>query len=251
MLDASNATIGGKMNGMFGDLVVINLPSRTDRRAEFGQQLGRIGLSYESAGVQLFPAVRPDDAGGFPTIGTRGCFLSHLSVLRGAVRRGADGILVCEDDLNFDTGLGGRIDYLSEQLHHASWDIFYGGYETEPAGQAVDPQGDLVVVTPEEPIICAHFIAFRHSAMVKLVPYLEAILSRPAGDPAGGPMHVDGAYNWFRRAHPELVTLAARTPLGYQRASQTNIHQLGWHDRTPVVRQGVSMLRRIRNRLRG
>ncbi len=72
---------------------VINLKDRTDRRREMIEQLERVGWS-----AQFFPAVRPADAGTFPSIGARGCFLSHLALLKQAT---SGHILLMEDDLNF------------------------------------------------------------------------------------------------------------------------------------------------------
>jgi glycosyl transferase, family 25 len=58
-------------------------------------------------------------------------------------------------------------------------------------------------------------------------------------------MHVDGAYSWFRRQHPEVITLLAMPELGHQRSSRTDIHDLNWYDRSIVLRPLVSVLRRI------
>lgn len=243
------ANVGDMLTDALGSLVVINLASRHDRRAEFGEQLSQIGLSFTAPSVRIFTAIRPDDAGGFPTLGTRGCFLSHLGVLRDALNSGADSVLLCEDDLNFSASLTERSAYLCEQLQALPWDIFYGGFASPPPGTPIDPRGELLEVPADHGILCAHFVAFRRSALTDLVPYLEAILMREAGDPAGGPMHVDGAYAWFRRSHPGLRTLASVPPLGYQRASMTNIHKLNWRDRTPVIRQIMGLARRLRNKL--
>lgn len=84
------------------DLIyVINLPYRADRRSEMAHQLVRVGLSFDDPQVVLFPAVRPTEPGALPSIGARGCFLSHLGVLRDALKKGARQILVLEDDANF------------------------------------------------------------------------------------------------------------------------------------------------------
>jgi len=82
-------------------IYVINLPYRTDRRAEIDVQLARAGLSLSHPKVHLFEAVRPDEPGPFPSIGARGCFLSHLGVLKDAAMRGFDKVLVLEDDADF------------------------------------------------------------------------------------------------------------------------------------------------------
>ena len=81
-----------------------------------------------------------------------------------------------------------------------------------------------------------------------LIAFLEAQLARVPGHPDGGPMHVDGSYNLFRRAHPEFETWLAVPELGYQRASRTDIHPLQWRDRAWGVRNAVGLLRRMKNR---
>ncbi|MCI5210545.1 MAG: hypothetical protein D3910_17540 [Candidatus Electrothrix sp. ATG2] len=68
----------------FGKIYVINLPERVDRRREVTAALKRIGISFAPGKVELFPAIRPTEAAGFPSPGVRGCFLSHLSVLKKA-----------------------------------------------------------------------------------------------------------------------------------------------------------------------
>ena len=61
---------------------IINLIDRPDRRKEMSSQLARIGAL--SANVRFFDAQRPPDRGEFPSLGARGCFESHLSILRSA-----------------------------------------------------------------------------------------------------------------------------------------------------------------------
>ncbi len=248
--DARLQTPGDALIGACGEMVVINLPHRSDRRAEFSAQLRRVGLSFEDPRVHLFAAIRPDDAGGFPSIGARGCFMSHLSILRQARDSGAERVLICEDDFDFAPNPAARIAALYEESGQRPWDILYG---FAPKSQLVrDTEQDRILhpLSPTQPVICAHFVAFRRRAIEQLVPYLEATLARPPGDPDGGPMHVDGAYNWFRRAHPDLQVLAASPAIGIQRASSTDIAALGRKDRVPVVRNLMRVARKLRNTAR-
>jgi glycosyl transferase family 25 len=229
-----------------GPLVVINLAYRTDRRDEFAAQLRHIGLSLDHPHVHVFDAIRPDAADGFPTIGTRGCFLSHLGVLRQALAADWASVLICEDDLDFTADTLTRLPQVTAALQTLPWAIFYGGHGEAPPGPQV--AADLVQVDPGHGIVCAHFYVVRRAAITDLVRYLEAILSRPPGHPDGGLMHYDGALAWFRKAHPHHITLAAVPPLGVQRPSRTDIHALRWFDRWPFVRTLVSALRRARAR---
>lgn len=231
----------------FDSVYIINLASRIDRRREMAAQLARIGLSFESHNVRLFRAVKPRESGQFSTVGARGCFMSHLGVLRHAVEHRFQRILILEDDLNFSDDFSARIDGVLHALKSGGWGMFYGGYVLERAVRHA--AGEVISLSPDEPVQTAHFVGFHGAAISDAAGYLAAMLERPGGDPAGGPMHVDGAYCWFRRSHPHHVAVLAVPELGYQRASRTDIHELKWFDTVPVVRGGVALLRRLRNRL--
>ena len=227
-----------------GPIVVINLPFRADRRSEFAAQLHRFGLSFDHPQVRIFDAVRPDAPDEFPSIGARGCFLSHLGILRAAVATGQDQILICEDDLDFTPNCLAQLPSLMASLKTDDWSIFYGGYGETPLGKTTAP--DLLRLNSDQGVSCTHFYAIRGSAIADLKNYLEAMLERPSGDPQGGPMHYDGALSWFRKEHPHHITLAAVPPIGVQRASRTDIHALRWFDRWPIVRSLAGLLRRAR-----
>ena len=99
---------------------------------------------------------------------------------------------------------------------------------------------------PDTTLNLSHALIIGARAVTDLVPYLEAILERPRGDPAGGPMHVDGAYNWFRRANPRMRTLVPPASWVVQRSSRSDIAAGSWLDRIPFS----GLLRRLRGRLR-
>jgi glycosyl transferase, family 25 len=221
------------------DAYVVNLPARRDRRVEFGVQLESIGQSWDA--VRLFPAIRPTEAGPFASVGTRGCFLSQLEVLR-KVRDKP--ILILEDDLNFARDFAERAGRILQFLSENPWGVFYGGHDTHG-----EPVEHLQPFPADKGILLAHMVAFHKDIVPRVVDYLEAMLRRPAGDPEGGPMHVDGAYSWFRKANPDVITRLAVPQLGCQRHSRTDIHRLKWHDRTIGVAQATAALRRMRNRL--
>lgn len=232
----------------FERIFIISLPSRTDRQAEIALQLKAIGLSLAEGGVELFPAVRPDAPDGFPSIGARGCFMSHLGVLRMAQRLGLQRVAIFEDDLDFAANFNARIQSVIQNLESEDWSLFYGGYRMAPAQLTRLPAG-LAQVASDESIETCHLMAFQGEAISAAVHYLELMLGRPAGDFEGGPMHVDGAYNWFRRANPQFKTVLSTPELGFQRASRTDIHDLRWYDTTPFVRELVAGLRLLKNAL--
>ena len=212
------------------------------------EQLNRIGLSFHSAGVRLFEAVRPETSDSFPSIGARGCFLSHLAVLREACEQGFERILILEDDVNFVEDFIVRMRDVKSALEHADWSIFYGGYAMKTLLGTGGAEA-VFSADPADSIQTTHFIGFRGEAICDAVSFLETLLSRPSGDPRGGPMHVDGAYNWFRKQFPSRVTLLSVSQLGYQRSSRTDIHAHRWFDRLPGIRSLVGLLRSFANRL--
>src|SRR5690242_2516237 len=104
-------------------VVVINLEHRTDRRVAMQKQLSAIGWQAE-----FFPAIRPESAGDFPSVGARGCFLSHLSVLKNARDAGVKQLVVLEDDLNFVPEFAERWNHSMAALDKLEWSIFYPGH---------------------------------------------------------------------------------------------------------------------------
>lgn len=226
--------------GLFSRVYVINLRARADRRREMAAELQGIGRSFADADATLFEAVRPDDAGSFPSLGARGCFLSHLGVLDDAQARGEGAIAIIEDDAAFCADFATRAESLFAALGRANWGVFYGGYEILPvAGEG------LVAVPADVALRTTHFICFNQPAIAPAAAYLRAMLARPAGAADGGPMHVDGAYSWFRRAHPQFATFAAAPPLAGQRRSRSDIMAPRWYDRLPLVRTAAGLARRL------
>jgi hypothetical protein len=223
----------------FDRICIINLPERLDRRKQVTRELQAQGQAPDGQRVRFFAAARPDSAGDFPSIGARGCFLSHLEVLRQARADGVHSLLVLEDDVMFKPELGQAV-ALGAELLSASWQIAYPGHTAPPL------PGPLRWQASREPLVCAHCYAVHHSAFDRLIDFLEACLRRPAGHPAGGPMHYDGALSSLRKAQPGLITLLASRSLAGQRSSRSDIIGPSWLDRLPMA-AGV---RALKNRLR-
>lgn len=225
----------------FDRLYILNLPGRADRRREMAGELARIGTSFDDPRVRLFPASRPVDPGGFPNIGAHGCFLSHLAILREARHLGCHAILILEDDCDFAAGIETLLPPALDMLDVLGFDIFYGGYDLAAGAGAADTAATpLMLADCAAPIRTTHFLAFGRTAIAALIPYLEAMLARPPGSPEGGPMHVDGAYSWFRAHRCDLSTWLARPPLGHQRPSRTDIAPPGRLDRLPAPLRRVA-----------
>ncbi|MCB2114691.1 MAG: glycosyltransferase family 25 protein [Parvularculaceae bacterium] len=232
--------------GLADAIFIINLPYRADRRAEMGAELARLGLGLDDPRVRLFEAVRPEDAGEFPSIGARGCFMSHLGVLRAANAQGLKSVLILEDDADFTPEF---VKLGAEALGAVAagpWDILYLGYAAEISAGGGEPQsGRIREVAPALAIRLTHAMIVRGAAIARIADYLEKMAARRGGDKAGGPMHVDGAYSWFRRDNRDIVTAIAAKPWAVQRASATDIHDTGWKERIPFL----GAARKIRNRL--
>ena len=237
-----------KINSFFGTICVINLRSRPDRRIELAEQLDHIGLSFQSPHLTLFEASKPDNPAGFETAGVRGCFMSHLQVLRDAMQQGTRSVLILEDDLNFCENFNSRFDTVANWLEANEWGMFYGTYFL--AEPLVQSGAACTRVDPAQPIGTSAFVAVNGKHIGALIQHLEAMLQRAPGDARGGPMHIDGAYCWFRQSHPEVLTCLSSDPLGFQRSSRTDVQALRWFDRFAGSAWLVAKLRRWRNQSR-
>lgn len=234
----------------FDRVYIINLQTRPDRWREIQEQLNKVGIDPTTEKVQRFDAVRPADAGAFPSIGARGCFMSHLGVLEDARRHGYQRILVLEDDLDFKPDFPQKWPVVCATLQTARWGMFYGTYElSQPLLKPKALAPELIEADASTSVGTTPFLAFQGPVIGQACDYLAKMLARPAGSPEGGPMHVDGAYNWLRQAHPEVITLLASEQMGHQRPSKTDIHDLKWFDRLPVISDLAQAARRLKRSL--
>lgn len=230
---------------VFDRVAIISLASRPDRRREVAAELARIGLEPGAGGVAFFDAIRPDGAGDFPSIGARGCFLSHLTLLEESARGGVPSLLILEDDVGFVRDIPQRAQAVSAALSIDDWSVFYGGYSGLPESMVRGAEAALMVVDPGQGVGQTHCIGIRGAAIAEAAAYLRAMLSRPAGSPEGGPMHVDGAYSWYRKDHPHRRTLAAAPAIAHQRPSRSDIFEnLAWYDESKALQPVISRLRR-------
>ncbi|GAB4265021.1 MAG: hypothetical protein Kow0013_12740 [Pararhodobacter sp.] len=230
----------------FERIVVINLPERADRRRGLEAELRKIGLSLSHPSVVLFPAIRPQAAAGFPSIGAHGAFRSHLGVLERMLAEGWRRILVLEDDMGLAADSAARLPGLAAALAARDWGLVYGHPGDLPDRLPPPDTEGLVVLPADLGLIQLHFLGVDRGAAQIAAPALRAMLGRPAGSPEGGPMHVDGALNWIRRSHPDLVALAAAPAIAVQRASRSDIAPPRWFDRMPLLRDLAGLARRLR-----
>lgn len=209
---------------------VVSLRKRRDRRREMIASLRQAGAED----FEFFDAYRTTDAGPFRKIGSHGCYLSHLEILREAAE-GNESVLVLQDDCDFSESA-------TSYLVPDGTDIFYGGYfaSSHPANPEISD------------IIGAHCMGFSAVAAKAAYKYLEGLLQQSneaiSGglyNPSNGPMlpPIDGCLVWFRRSHPEIKTVFYK--LCEQRSSRSDVspHPL---DRIAGVRDLMGMARLIR-----
>jgi GR25 family glycosyltransferase involved in LPS biosynthesis len=228
----------------FEQVRIINLVDRSDRRREMIRELARLGGTPPNAA--FYDAHRPADAGPFPSVGARGCFESHLELLRRARDAGVSSLMIVEDDLDFGRNARERLKEILPELSAQRWDIFHGAHLLSPNGRE-----GLVQIASDEPVMTTSCVCFNGTVLGPLVDFLEAMLRRPPGSPDYGPMHVDGAYTVFRMLNPERVTLAAFPSLGRQRSSPSDVTPGNMLlDRWTATRPLASLLRRTYNAVR-
>ena len=228
----------------FDRIYIINLVHRGDRRREMQAELARLGLGLDHAAVTLFPASAPPDQGNFVSRGARGCFESHLAVHKDIVSRGLSHALVLEDDADFVPNFERALVAPTSRLKEDDWDMFYSVQPVEAQAGDEELGNGLISLGPEHTFRTTHFLGFSARFSRRAVDYLQTLHDRERGDPRGGPMHVDGAYGWMRKACPDLRVLATKRPLSTQRASRSDIADLRVWDRLPVVRGLTGALRR-------
>jgi hypothetical protein len=218
---------------------IINLPDRTDRRRDMERQLSAIGLPPRAGRVEFFPAVRASAIDDWPSLGARGCFTSHYTVLKLALERRLQNILVMEDDCEFAP--------ISEQFEHEAvrtlqespWDIVHLGHCEKP-----ESSFPPTLIRWHRPTMGAHLYAVNRSVLGRLVRFLEQVMQRPDGHPEGGPQHYDGALTMFRDQNKDVIALIAAPSIAGQRSSRSDIHGR-WFDRLPALRAAANGVRRI------
>jgi glycosyl transferase, family 25 len=238
--------LGAELLKVFSLIQIVNLKERRDRREQMASELRRVGLSLDHPGVELLEASRFSEKAGFGSVGARGCFDSHLRALRRAQELGLRSTLILEDDCDFSNEIRRTLPAALAALAAKPWSVFYGGYvRWSPGGE---PDSPVALASPRDSVLGSHFIALSSAAIQGLIPYFTAMRERPPGSPAGGPMHVDGAYDWFRAAHPHLESWMANPVLGHQRGSRSDVHEIRAVERAPLIRDTFSLIRRVRRR---
>jgi glycosyl transferase family 25 len=229
---------------IFDSMIVLNLPTRLDRRRETQAELDRIG--WPSDRVIWYPGLDPRSEAGFPSGPHRGAAVSHALVMNYARNAGFRRVLICEDDIQFAADWSAREPATAERLDRESWGIAYLGH-IEP----VEPATGLVHWPSERRVLLTHCYALDAAVLPRLCRYIDLQHLRPPTSKQGGPMGMDASLTWFRRDHPDVVTILAAPTLAMQRSTRSDLSPR-WFDRLPVVRHAAEVARAWRrgNRLK-
>jgi len=209
------------------------------------KELCKIGIKKAECGKLFYPAFKPSEPDGFPSIGARGCFLSHYKILKHALDREKKNVLVMEDDLAISTQIEKVSPELLKMLEIDTWGIAYLGHL-----EKIKNSEPYKLNLYREPLLQSHFYAVNAKILPRLVNFLKTVLKRPPGHPDGGPMHYDGALSTFRAQNPDIETYLVLPSLGWQRSSRSDIYTKKWFDKHVLLAWIVSVGRKIKNVIR-
>lgn len=234
-----------KVIDYFDHAYVINLRDRTDRRRQVINEFQRIGIDLPSKKIDFFTAARPPDRGNFPSVGIRGCFNSHRSILQLADQNNVRNVLVFEDDVCF-RDVGERFEnQLVAKLDQENWDLAFLGY-LKPADEAL--AGPLIPWRHD--ILGTHCYAVNGHFIRTMIKYMNDCEKRPRDHPDGGPMPVDGVYNHIRYLDRSIKLLLSVPCLAHQRNSRTDVAPGRFFDEIVWLRQLAVGMRSIKHRIR-
>jgi len=192
----------------------ITTKNRPERREHLEHELRRAGFV-----ARIYVAERPTDAGGFRTIGVRGCAESHLACLREAVEDGVDVCVIAEDDVLITRRIGPLLRVIERELRELDWEFVYLGHlpESPARGQGMARVSEHIVRSNGWEILGAHLVAINASALPTVVRDFERRF-----EPGGWRIDTDGIYNEIRRDHG-LATFFCVPNLAIQGSSPSGI----------------------------
>jgi glycosyl transferase, family 25 len=226
----------------FDRIYVLHLPHRTDRLKKMEKELEQAGMTFTPGKVELFPAIKPESPEPFTSIGFKGCFLSHLAILKQAKEQQLNTILILEDDLKLTDTLKYHEVAVVEQLQRLNWDMVYLGYRCPtPIQKEGDPASATVQVCPWE-VFETHMYGVNQQVFDKLIQFLETLLQRPPGHPLCGPVPYDGALNVFQWQNQDVARFISVPSLAAQISSRSDISPK-WFDHLPILSSAVTIAR--------
>lgn len=259
-----------KLQDFFERIYIINLPERADRRRGMERELKEIGLDFSMAQVRIFPAVRPAEALAFPSIGTLGCYLSHLEILRTARKEGLSNVLIMEDDLAISSRFNTLEKDVLNDLKSQNWDLVFLGYFPYHGFQLSDYYDDShgqfvsaskLLKETQYPTQGTHFYAVNHTLYDALISFLEELLSKRSEELFFEPdsrfenldgAYIDTAYYIFRKKNPDILFFVTCPCLGWQRntLSDVNLSDHSFFDRVSFLQPIANLQRNIKYRVK-
>jgi len=238
-----------KFVDFFDRVYVLNLPERKDRFRHMQRELARVGMPFDDTKVLHFSAIKPDTKAPFHKLGSKGCFLSVLEMLKTARTDHLNNVLIFQDDAQFLPEFQTYETRIVDQLKQTDWDIAQFGYyplkpdtvATEILNPAPTAVGSMVPSSSE--FIGAHCFAINGKSLDAFISFMEGLLSRPMGHPDGGPMPIDGAFNVFsRRDNATRLVLVPSLVSQISSRSDVTPHQ---YDQNPILRPVIGFARRL------
>ena len=132
-----------KLNDFFDNIYCLNLDFRTDRYEECLLEFNKIGITVERfSAIDGKTVSNPNPR---VSVGLYGLYLTHINMLKDAIEKKYNNILLLEDDVkfidNFNEHFNEKIKYLPED-----WDLFYLG------GNHIFYQGMFTLITGDKSI---------------------------------------------------------------------------------------------------
>lgn len=173
---------------------------RPARQTHVRAELERAALPFD-----VLVSQRPDHAGGFASVGFRGCFESHLRAMRAARDEGAHVAVLVEDDAVLVSRFVELLPEIQRELEGMEWSILLLGHL---GGQSPARHFPIEQISPHIAraehweFTGSHFVAINGDKLDELIDHFEQRL-----EPGGHRISVDGVLNEFRHAggHPTLI----------------------------------------------
>ena len=232
----------------FDRLYVIHLPERVDRYQSLQGELANIGIDIRDPKVRFPAPPYPTDAHGFPSIGVYSNFIRHLGILKECLADGVERVWILEDDAIFRHQVRNEAnqEQIIQRLSQDDWGLCFLGHKIAKHELRSYPQG----LTPfQGEFQWAHCYCVHARVLPKLIAYMEETLVNPVDHPRGGKMYIDGAYNLFRRLHPEVVSLVSNPNLSSQKGSLSSLASRRWYDKFEVLHPIITSARALRDEI--
>ncbi len=162
-----------KLNDFFGEVVVINLPKRTDRLALVTEELKKHEIdAMVASGYDGSIIFRDADR---KVAAQLGCMMSHLECIRYARSKGLESILILEDDVEFHPQLNELFEKSVADLPEG-WGMFYLGGNTNHEPDALLPVTEHI--SKVNYLLCLHAYAVHQRAYDTIINYAEIAKNR-------------------------------------------------------------------------